>query len=96
MQLDITGHHIELTEALKEHVVNRVSKIEHHFDTITDVHCILTVDKEGHKAEATVNVKGKRIYAESTEKNMYAAIDDLSHKLNRRVRRHKERLKKHY
>ena len=96
MQLDISGHHVEVTEALKEYVSEKVGKIEHHFDTITDVHCILTVEGSRHKAEATVNVKGKKLYAESTNDDMYAAIDCLTHKLNRRVRRHKEKLHDHH
>jgi len=95
MQLDITGRHIEVTEALREYVVSKVSKIEDHFDLITDVHCILTVEKTRHKAEATINAGGKRIYADTTDENMYVAIDSLAHKLNRRVRRYKEKLKKH-
>jgi len=95
MQLDITGRHIEVTEALREHVINRVSKIEEHFDLVTNVHCILTVEKTRHKAEATINADGKRIYADATDDNMYVAIDSLAHKLNRRVRRYKEKLKKH-
>ena len=96
MQLDITGRHIEVTDALREHVVNRVSKIEEHFDLVTNVHCILTVEKLRHKAEATINADGKCIYADATDENMYAAIDTLAHKLNRRVRKHKEKLKNHH
>lgn len=95
MHVDITGHHIEVTEALKRHVESRASKIEHHFDTVTDVHFTLTVDAEGHTAEATACVKGKRLHVKSTEENMYAAIDNLYEKLNRRVRKHKERIKHH-
>lgn len=96
MQIDISGHHVGMTEALKNHVIEKVSKIEHHFDTVTDVHCILTVDGDRHVAEATMNVKGKRLYAESTKDNMYTAIDSMAHKLTRRVRRHKERLHDHH
>jgi putative sigma-54 modulation protein len=96
MQLDITGRHIEVTDALRQHVVNKVSKIEDHFDLVTNIHCILTVEKLQHKAEATINADGKRIYADATDDNMYVAIDTLAHKLNRRVRKHKEKLKKHH
>ncbi len=96
MQLDISGHHIKVTEALRNHVVERVSKIEHHFETINDVHCILTVEGNRHKAEATVSVKGKKFFAESTEDNMYVAIDKLAHKLNRMIRQHKEKIHKHH
>lgn len=96
MQLDITGHHVEVTEPLKEYVVSKLEKIERHFDLVTDVHCILTVEKLRHKAEATVSVNGVKIYADNTEEDMYAAIDGLASKLERRVRKHKEKLVDHH
>jgi putative sigma-54 modulation protein len=95
MQLDITGHHVEVTDPLKDYVINKLEKIERHFDLVTDVHCILTVEKLRHKAEATVRVNGARIYADATEEDMYAAIDGLADKLERRVRKHKEKLVDH-
>ncbi len=94
MHVDITGHHIEVTEALKRHVESRASKIEHHFDTVSDVHFTLTVDKEGHTAEATASVPGKRLHVKTTDDNMYCAIDQLYEKLNRRVRKYKEKVLK--
>jgi len=63
MQLNVTGHHVEITPPLREYVVNKIEKIERHFDLVSDVHCILTVEKLRHKAEATVSVNGGRIYA---------------------------------
>ena len=96
MQLDITGHHVEVTEPLKAYVVSKLDKIEQHFDLVSDVHCILTVEKLRHKAEATVSVNGVKIYADNTEEDMYAAIDGLAHKLERRVRKHKEKRGDHH
>lgn len=96
MQLDITGHHVEVSDALREYVVNKLDKIERHFDLVTDVHCILTVEKLRHKAEATVSVSGARLYADATEEDMYAAIDGLVDKLDRQVRKHKEKLVDHH
>ncbi len=96
MQLDITGHHVDVTDPLREYVATRLQKTERHFDRVTNVHCILTVEKLRHKAEATVNVNGAQIYADATEENMYAAIDSLSDKLERRVRKHKEKLVDHH
>ena len=81
MQLDITGHHVEVTEPLREYVVSKLEKISRHFDLVSDVHCILTVEKLRHKAEATVGVNGTKIYADHTEEDMYAAIDGLADKL---------------
>jgi ribosome hibernation promoting factor len=96
MQIDITGHHVDVTDPLKDYVVNKLEKIERHFDLVTDVHCILTVEKLRHKAEATVSVNGVRIYADATQEDMYASIDSLADKLERRVRKHKEKLVDHH
>jgi putative sigma-54 modulation protein len=96
MQLNITGHHVDVTDPLREYVATRLQKTERHFDRVTNVHCILTVEKLRHKAEATVNVNGAQIYADATEENMYAAIDSLTDKLERRVRKHKEKLVDHH
>ena len=96
MQLDITGHHVEVTEPLREYVVSKLDKISRHFDLVSDVHCILTVEKLRHKAEATVSLNGAKLYADATEEAMYAAIDSLADKLERRVRKHKEKLVDHH
>jgi putative sigma-54 modulation protein len=96
MQLNVSGHHVEVTESLREYVETKIEKIERHFDIISDVHCILTVEKLQHKAEATVNVNGGTIYADAIEEDMYAAIDSLIDKLDRRVRKHKEKLVDHH
>lgn len=96
MQLSVTGHHVDVTAALRQYVENKIEKIERHFDLVTDVHCILTVEKLRHKAEATVNVNGGKIYADATEPDMYAAIDGLVDKLDRRVKKYKEKLADHH
>jgi putative sigma-54 modulation protein len=96
MQLDVTGHHVEVTPALRDYVQTKLGRIERHFDAVTDVHCILTVEKLRHKAEATVQVSGGRLYADSTEEDMYAAIDALIDKLDRQVKKHKEKLCDHH
>ena len=96
MQLNVSGHHVEVTESLREYVETKIEKIERHFDIVSDVHCILTVEKLRHKAEATVNVNGGTIYADAIEEDMYAAIDSLIDKLDRRVRKHKEKLVDHH
>lgn len=96
MQLNVSGHHVEVTESLRGYVETKIEKIERHFDLVSDVHCILTVEKLQHKAEATVNVNGGTIYADAVEEDMYAAIDGLVDKLDRRVRKHKEKLVDHH
>lgn len=96
MQLNVTGHHVEVTPPLRAYVASKLEKIERHFDLVSDIHCILTVEKLRHKAEATVSVNGSKLYADATEEDMYAAIDGLVDKLDRRVRKYKEKLVDHH
>ena len=96
MQLNVSGHHVEITDAMRGYVVSKIERLERHFDIVSNVHCILTVEKLRHKAEAKVNVNGGTIYADNTEEDMYAAIDGLVDKLDRRVRKHKEKLVDHH
>ena len=96
MQLNVSGHHVDVTDALRGYVASKIERLERHFDIVSDVHCILTVEKLRHKAEAKVNVNGGTIYADATEEDMYAAIDGLVDKLDRRVRKYKEKLVDHH
>ena len=95
MQLTLTGHHVEITPALKDYVNNKLTRLERHFDSVTNITCILTVEKLRHKAEATVNVSGGTLYADAVESDMYASIDGLIDKLDRQIVRHKEKLTDH-
>ena len=95
MQLNVSGHHVEVTQSLRGYVESKIEKIQRHFDLVSDVNCILTVEKLRHKAEATIRVNGGTIYADNTEEDMYAAIDGLVDKLERRVRKYKEKLVDH-
>lgn len=95
MQVSITGHHVEVTEALKAYVEEKISKIKRHFDNVVDVHVILTVEKLQQKAEATVQISGAKLYAEDTQEDMYAAIDFMVDKLDRQIVKHKEKLQNH-
>lgn len=92
MQLKLTGHHVELTPALRAHVENKLARLQRRFDQLGGVHCILTVEKLQHRAEATVSLNGTKIHADSVAEDMYAAVDGLIDKLVRRVRKHKEKL----
>jgi len=95
MNLTVTGHHLDLTDSLREYVSSKIDRLERHSDDLQDVHVILSVEKSRQKAEATVNVKGNRLFADTTEEDMYAAIDLLADKLDRQLIRHKEKQKKH-
>jgi ribosome hibernation promoting factor len=96
MQLTLTGHHIDITPALREFVENKLGRLQRHFDNVTDIHCILTVEKMLHKAEATARLAGGTIHADATEEDMYAAIDGLIDKLDRQVKKFKEKLTDHH
>ncbi len=92
---NVTGHHIEVTLALKEYVTSKLDRLSRHFDHVTSSHVILTVEKLEHKAEATLNVNGATLYADAIEENMYAAIDRLVDRLDRQIKRHKEKIQDH-
>ncbi|HKY70252.1 MAG TPA: ribosome-associated translation inhibitor RaiA [Gammaproteobacteria bacterium] len=96
MQINITGHHVEVTDPLRAYVTEKLQKIQRHFSNITNVHVTLTVEnKIQQKAEATMHTARAEIYAVSEDENMYAAIDALMDKLNRQVVKHKEKLNYH-
>ncbi len=95
MQLTISGHHIDVTEALREYVTNKISRLEKHHDRITNTHVILTVEKLQQKAEATLHISGADLYADSESEDLYAAIDSLTDKLDRQLIKHKEKHRNH-
>ncbi|HHH12866.1 MAG TPA: ribosome-associated translation inhibitor RaiA [Thiolapillus brandeum] len=94
MQLSVTGHHIELTDALRKYAEEKIKRIERHFDHVTNVHVILSVERHQQKAEATVHVSGADVFAYAIEDDMYAAIDALVDKLDRQIIKHKEKIQK--
>lgn len=96
MQINITGHHIELTSALRNYVNQKLEKIQRRFNNITSVHVTLSIDKKyQQKAEAQVNIARAELFASSESEDMYAAIDLLIDKLDRQVVKHKEKLNEH-
>ena len=95
MQINITGHHIDVTEALRTYVSEKMTKLERHFDHVTNVHVILTVEKQVQKAEATVHVSGSDLFAQNETADMYASIDGLVDKLDRQIIKYKEKVNDH-
>lgn len=95
MQINISGHHLEITDSLREYVTSKIERLTHHHDRITSTHVILSVDKLIHNAEATLHVSGKDLFADSTHEDMYAAIDSLTDKLDRQLIKHKEKMRSH-
>ena len=95
MQVSVTGRHVEVTEAMKQHVEDKIAKIKRHFDHVTNVHVILTVEKLEQKAEATVQISGAKLFADDVQGDMYAAIDNMVDKLDRQIIKHKEKIQSH-
>ncbi len=100
MNLTISGHHLELTPAIREYVQNKLERIRRHFDHVIDIAVILTVDKlpekeKRQKAEINLHVRGKDLHAESIAEDLYAAIDTLIDKLDRQVIKYKCKMQDH-
>ncbi len=95
MQINLTGHHVDITESLRNFVYEKFEKIERHFEHINNVHVILQVDNIRQIAEAKLNVNGGEIFANSESEDMYASIDMLIDKIDRQVIKYKEKLTRH-
>jgi putative sigma-54 modulation protein len=96
MNLNISGHHLSLTTALRDYVTEKLQRVERHFDHLINADVILSVEKLRHKAEATIHARGVDLHAEEVCENMYAAIDGLIDKLDQQTRRLKERTRDHH
>jgi putative sigma-54 modulation protein len=95
MHVIVTGHHLEVTDSLRNYVTTKLAKLERHFDNVSDVHVILSVEKLVQKAEATVQISGAKLFAEDHQEDMYAAIDAMVDKLDRQITKHKEKIQSH-
>ncbi|MDP4598982.1 MAG: ribosome-associated translation inhibitor RaiA [Pseudomonadales bacterium] len=91
MQINVSGHHVDLTDSLRNYVVTKLNKLERHFDKITQLNVILSVDKLRQKAEATIHISGAELFADAESEDMYAAIDMLTDKLDRQLIKQKEK-----
>ena len=95
MQINLTGHHVEITSALRDYVNDKIQRISRHFDHVISVNVVLNVEKHRNEAEATVHTAGKSLFANASDVDMYAAIDSLADKLDKQVRCYKDRLRNH-
>lgn len=95
MQLTISGHHLDITDAIRDYVTSKLTRLEKHHDRITSTTVILSVEKLIQKAEATVHVSGGEFFADSESEDLYAAIDMLADKLDRQLIKHKEKQRGH-
>lgn len=89
MNLSINGHHLEVTPAMRDYVTGKLQRIRRHFDQVIDVTVFLSVEKLRQKAEINLHVRGKDIFVETTDEDLYAAIDSLVDKLDRQVLKYK-------
>ncbi len=95
MQIKLTGHHVDITEPLKDYVDNKFSRLERHFDHVINANVILSIEKLRQKAEATLLINGASVFADAAHEDMYAAIDGLIDKLDRQVIKYKEKRQSH-
>lgn len=91
MQITVSGHHVDVTPPMRDYVETKLGKLQRHFDNITNTDVTLVVDKMVQKAEATVHVAGRDLFATAESDDMYAAIDSLTDKLDRQLIKHKEK-----
>ncbi|TVP79913.1 ribosome-associated translation inhibitor RaiA [Thioalkalivibrio sp.] len=96
MQINLTGHHVDISDALRDYVQDKFERLERHFDQVIDIHVVLTVEKNHNKAEANLQVSGNQIHADAMHDDMYAAIDALIDKTDRQLIKHKEKMKDHH
>lgn len=95
MQLTVSGHHVEVTDPLRNYVESKFERLQRHFDNITNTQVTLIVEKMVQKAEATLHIAGADIFAQAESEDMYAAIDSLADKLDRQLIKHKEKSRGH-
>jgi putative sigma-54 modulation protein len=101
MNLTISGHHLEVTPALRSYVTEKLDRITRHFDQLVDIKVLLSIENQKEKerrqrAECNIRVKGSDLFAESAHSDLYAAVDELVDKLDRQVVRHKDRIQDHH
>lgn len=95
MQINLTGHHVEITDSLRDYVDTKFLKLERHFDYINNVYVVLSIEKTNQIAEATIHLTGAEIHATANNQDMYASIDALVEKLNRQILKHKGKTANH-
>ena len=95
MHINITGHQLNITPALKLFASEKFDKLERHFDKITAIDVVLDVEKLRQIAEAKVMIAKAELHATAEAENMYTAIDGLVDKLDKQLIKHKEKIKNH-
>ncbi|GAB2670622.1 ribosome hibernation-promoting factor, HPF/YfiA family [Arenimonas aestuarii] len=96
MRIDISGHQMDVTPALRDYVNDKFARVNRHYDHHAEARVILSVDKLDQRAEATVGTAGKTVHADAVAPDMYAAIDLLADKLDRLLLKQKEKMTDHH
>lgn len=91
MNLNLSGHHIDITPSIRDYITTKLERITRHFDHVIDVNVVLSVEKLKQRVEANIHVRGRDIFCETDHEDMYAAIDALVDKLDRQIVKHKEK-----
>jgi len=95
MQINLTGHHVDVTDSLRDYVNGKFEKLERHFDHINNVYVVLTIEKLNQIAESTVHLSGTEVHARAENSDMYASIDALIDKLDRQILKYKGKISHH-
>lgn len=96
MQIQVSGQKMDVTAPLRDYALEKIGRIQKHFDHVTNTNVVLHVEKNRHKAEATIHAKGATLSASAEAGDMYAALDALADKLDRQVLKHKEKSRDHH
>jgi len=91
MQIRFSGKHMEVTPALREYATTKLQKLERFFTHVQDVHVVESITRNQHIVEVTLNADGTVIRAEERSEDMYASIDLVADKLERQLKKFKER-----
>ncbi|MBT3462776.1 MAG: ribosome-associated translation inhibitor RaiA [Gammaproteobacteria bacterium] len=92
MQISVSGHHVQITEAIEHHIRKKLSRLEKHYQPIINSQVILSVDKNVQKAETRIHISGAEVFAEAESNNLYTSIDKMVKKLDRKMIEMKRKL----
>ena len=95
MKINIIGHHLEITEGLKDHIAKKLKKIEGHSQDILEIKIILSVENITHNAEGNIYLHKTDLHAKCSSSDMYQSIDLLLNKLDKQIIKHNDKIKRH-
>ena len=95
MKINIIGHHLEITDGLKDHIGKKLKKIEGHSQEISEIKIILSVENITHNAEGNIYLHKTDLHAKCSSSDMYRSIDLLLNKLDKQIIKHNDKIKRH-